>query len=174
MNGDAEEHDHEENESSDEEQAQRMVSLRERRKKYYEERKKKLAKRNQPSSFVDMLENSEASNSNNLETEKRYLNVKIRSKITRTPFSSSENLEDVIELKGELEIADFLTFEELITKTIDIFNSQLQEMKVNISLQKTSESKLGFRFAKKNGMPDTNFPQFENSQKVGDSGVTNL
>lgn len=160
--------------SDDENEEQHKISLQARRRRYYEERKRKMMKTKAPTNF-DFNEEFEKSEGNfKQDTENRFLNVRVTSKISNTPSQVSENPEDNTVLRCELEIPDFLNFGELIPKAVDVFNSQLQEAKSDISINKDNASKCGFRYAKKDGRPDMNLPAFDSRQKVSECGVTNL
>lgn len=177
MNGEDIDHQAQDNnDSSDEEhQEKHMISLQERRRKYYEERKKKLARRTKPATIEEMLKEEDNQAQNNLAKEKRFLNVRVHTKVPKNHYKVNEvNADDYFTLKGELEIADYLTFKELVPKAIEIFNTQLKDLGFEIELLKEQMDMYSFRFAKKDGNPDTNFPAFDNSQKVSDCGVTNL
>lgn len=161
------------NESSDDEISQKTTTLQDRRRRFYEERKMKMQKRNQPVSIADML-NAEP-NQNPIEHEKRFLTVKVHTRIPKTRYDAkTEDESNLQHLVGELEIADYLTFEELVSKAIEMFNSQLKKQGSDIEISENYIKKFCFKLAKKTGHPDSNFPSFDNKQKVSDCGVTNV
>ena len=167
MNGEGidQHHDKGADSSDNEEEEKRMLNLQDRRRKYYEERKKKMIKNNKPMTMAEMLNNVE----NTLENEKRFINIRVHTRIPKTPYAAKvESEEDSWHLKGELEIADFLTFKELIPKAISMFNAQIKHQGLEIELVTERSSQFSFRYAKKTGVPDVNFPQFDRSQKVSD------
>lgn len=167
MNGEGiDQHNDKGAESSDnEEEEKRMITLQDRRRRYYEERKKKMNKNNKGISMAEMLDNVE----NTLENEKRFINIRVHTRIPKTPYvAKAESDEDSWHLKGELEIADFLTFQELIPKAIDMFNAQIKHQGLEIELLTERCPQFSFRYAKKTGHPDVNFPKFDRSQKVSD------
>ena len=175
MNGDGvDDENNVDQDSSDEEVEQRVVSLQERRRKYYEDRKRKMAKRDQPMNFNDMLESSESTQHTSLESQKKFLNVKIHTRLGKTATATFDDPEDIIQLKCEVEIADFVNFGELITKAINVFNNQLSQNYPGISISNNNNRNFKLRYAKKDGMPDMNFPAFDEIQRVSESGVTNL
>ena len=173
MNGDAGEADEKAHESSDNEaEEQRMISLQERRRKYYEERKKKMGRKKQPASISDILN---AEQDKPIEHETRFLNVKVHTKIAQNSYAAkTDSNEEKVYLVGELEIADYLTFSELAPKAMVLFNEQLKDKGHDIELLSENSKGCAFRFAKKNGEPDSNFPSFDGAQKVSDCGVTNV
>ena len=131
-----------------------------------------MGKRKQPASISDILN---AEQDKPIEQETRFLNVKVHTKIGQTIYAAkTESNEDKVYLVGELEIADYLTFAELAPKAMVLFNEQLKEKGHDIELSSESAKKCCFRFAKKNGEPDSNFPSFDSEQKVSDCGVTNV
>lgn len=167
MNGGGMDHEDKDNESSEDEIKQKTTSLRDRRRDFYAKRLEKMKKRNQPASIADIL-NSEP-NQNPIEHEKRFLNVKVHIRIPKTQYESKVDDENsLFHLVGELEIADYLTFEELVPKAIEMFNSQLRQQGSKIEILENNIKKFCFKFAKKTGHPDSNFPSFDNNQKVSD------
>ena len=153
----AENDKNEENSSGEDEdeQQQKMLSLREKRRKYYEERKKS---NNKPASMRDLLENGNSMESNHKEQEKRFITVRMFARINKTQYSSKEESNDEIILKGEAEIADYITYEELAIKAINLFNNQLKEKGLEIEFVKERSKYFSFRFAKRDGLPDSDFP----------------
>lgn len=143
------------NNSSEDEQQQVMLSIREKRRKYYEERKKG---KNQPTSMRDLLENGNGSENHHKEQEKRFINVRIYTRLNRSQYLSKDETKDEIFLKGEVEIADYITYEELAIKAINLFNSQLKDKGLDIEFVKERSKYFSFRFAKRDGLPDSDFP----------------
>ena len=149
------------------------TALQDRRRKYYEERKKKMSKSTQAVSMADMLNSTD--NLNPIENEKRFINIKVHTRIAKGKYNSEEDDEDnLLHLIGELEIADYLTFAELVPKTIEMLNSHLKAQGSEIELLTNWDQDFSFRYAKKTGLPDTDFPSFDSNQKVSDCGVTNV
>lgn len=175
MNADTLEGDHSsvdpnaDQDSSDDEYQQKVLSLREKRRKYYEEKRKPNV---QHSSMKDILEDRWDKQLN--EGEKRFTNIRIHVRIPKSQYSTKDDSEDEIYLKGELEIVDFITFEDLSVKAINLFNSQLTSQGLKIELLKERSKYFTFRYAKRDGVPDNDFPWFDSSQKVSQCGVTNV
>ena len=149
-----------------------MTSLQERRKKYLQDRKQKMNKRSQPaatgSSIADILNKVE-------ETDRTFLNVQVHCMVSKHPFIKKDQADDeFIHLVGEIEIADFLTFKEVAPKAIELLNSQLKDQDYEMEFLIEKSNLFTFKFAKKSGKPDTNFPSFDGTQKVSDCGVTNI
>lgn len=133
MNGDIADADQNKgNDSSDNEQEdKRAKSLQDRRKRYYEERKKKMNKNNKPASISDILNAVE----NTIEPETRFLNIKVHTKIPENAYSAKADMEnDMIMLVGAIEIADYITFQELVPKSLSMFNDQLRDKGHDIEL----------------------------------------
>jgi hypothetical protein len=126
MNGDVADVDQNKgNDSSDNEhEDKRMKSLQDRRKRYYEERKKRMNKNNKPASISDILNSEEKT----IEPETRFLNIKVHTKISENSYSTKAETEnEMIPLVGEIEIADYITFQELAPKSLAMFNDQLKD-----------------------------------------------
>lgn len=130
-----------------------MLSLREKRRRYYEEKRKPHV---QNSSMKDILSNGMDNQLN--EAEKRFTNIRIHVRIPKSPDSNNDDKDDEIYLKGELEIVDFITFEDLTVKAINLFNSQLSSQGHSIELLKERSKYFTFRYAKRDGVPDNDFP----------------
>jgi len=176
MNGTEDNLNQDESDNSSDEEQTNVTSLRDKRRKYYEERKKRMAQRaGKPASMSEML-NSEEDHSvhHNLANEKRFFNIRVHASVRKHTYEAKEEDDKDHHLKWEIEIADYLTFEELIPKAIEQFNSLLKDMNAEASFAKDQVKKFNFRFSRKDGTPDINFPKFDNQQKVSDSGVTNI
>ena len=172
MNGDSQEHQQEDGEESSEEEIQekRAIAIQSRRQKIYEEKKRRMANIKKPASISDILNKEEKT----LEPQTKFLNVKVHTRVSPDQHNEkSQTGEDLVHLVGEIEITEFLTFEGLIPKAIELFNSQLKDKGHDIEIH-NKLNKNCFRFAKKNGEADSNFPSFDGTQKVGDCGVTNI
>lgn len=161
----------EDHNSSEDEQQQVMLSLREKRRRYYEERKKA---NNKPASMRDLLENGTGTENGHKEAEKRFVNIRIYTRINKSQYISKGETSEEILLKGEVEIPDYISFEDLVTKAINLFNSQLKDKGLDIEFIKERSKSFSFRFAKRDGLPDIDFPWFDSSQKVSQSGVTSV
>lgn len=180
MNGDGPE---ESTVEIDPEEEKRMNTLQERRRKYYEERKKKMVNRNKPKSIAEMLNNDDDLNNksngaapsdpfaelkNTNKMLNSFLTMRVHTKVAKHAYNAKEDSsEEAIELKGELEIADYITFAELIPKAVEMFNSQLKQQ--GHEMEFVTDSSHGFAFGY-----DRNFPKFDSAQKVSDCGVTNV
>lgn len=129
MNGDVSDADQNKgssnNDSSDNEhEDKRSKALQDRRKKYYEERKKRMNKNNKQASISDILNSEEKI----IEPETRFLNIKVHTKIYENSYSpKAETENEMIPLVGEIEIADYITFQELAPKSLAMFNDQLKD-----------------------------------------------
>lgn len=145
------------------------ISLQEKRRKYLEEKKKKMNKRAQPAASIsEMLNKVE-------DTDRSFLNVQVHANVPKHPnYDKNVKDEDCVYCVGELEIADFLTFNDIVPKAIELFNSQLREQGYEMEFILEKKNKYSFKFAKKSGKPDSNFPAFDGSQKVSDCGITNI
>ena len=141
--------------SGEDEAQQRMLSLRERKRKYYEERKKV---KSQPASMRDLLENGNANEHATKEQEKRFINIRIYTRVNPNQYIGKDEGKDEIQLKGEVEIADYITYEELTVKAINLFNQQLKDKGLEIEFIKERAKYFSFRFAKRDGLPDSDFP----------------
>jgi hypothetical protein len=120
------------NDSSDNEhEDKRMNALQDRRKRYYEERKKRMNKNKTPASISDILNSEEKT----IEPETRFLNIKVHTKISVNAYSTKAETEiEMIPLVGEIEIADYITFQELAPKSLSMFNDQLKDKGHDIEL----------------------------------------
>lgn len=168
--------DNSDNESSGEEE--KKVSLKDKRAEHIKKlRAKRFGQRKekQSSDFGTMLKDSSQNPTNTLASQKRFLNIKINTFVQSTHArTKTDQSQDLKRLVGELEIVDYLTFNELVLKAIALFNSQMQDMDLQISFNKTYKDRYAFRYAKKDGHPDMNFPKFYSQQKVSDSGVKSV
>lgn len=172
MNGDSHDPQLENGDESSEEESeqQKILDRQAKRRMYIEAKKERMRMMKKPASISDILNQEEKT----LEPQTKFLNVKVHTRVHQDAYSAkSEASDTLIHLSGEIEISEHLTFEGLTPKAVELFNTQLKDKGYDIEVV-ASPTSSSFRFAKKTGEPDMNFPSFDGKQKVGDSGVTNV
>lgn len=162
MNGEDNDHAQENGKTEQEkEDNEPKLSLAERRRKYIAEKRKRMKGPEQPQSIGDILKAED--------NERCFLNVRVHSHVPKSPYADKPQTDDdLIHLMGELEIADFLTFHEIVPKAMEMFNAQLKEKGYDMEFESDKYKLCSFRYAKKSGDADMNFPSFDGSQKVSD------